>query len=315
MISLIIQRLGLSLVTVFVVTLIAFSLVRIVPGDPAVALLGESYTEEQAAVIHEQLGLDRPFAEQYATWLWGLVQGDLGTSMLPNREPVGDQVLRRVEPTLLLMLGALVFAVVLGIPVGVLAAVRQNSTADYVLRSVTILGLAVPGFYIATQVLGILAFQWGWNPPIGWQGIRENPLGVVERLWMPALILSLATGAQLMRMSRAMMLEVMRQDYVRTAWAKGLRERRIILRHALQNALLPVITILGLSMAFLVGGTVIFESIFGLPGMGTYTINSVMTRDYTAVQGATVVFAIAVVFVNLIVDISYMLLDPRIRQG
>ncbi len=313
MLQLVARRALLSLVTVWIVTLIAFSLVRVIPGDITVALLGESRTEEQAAVLRERLGLNQSFGEQYVRWMADLARGDLGTSLLPNRQAVGGQVADRLEPTLLLMFTALLFAVVIGIPIGVLAAVRQNSPLDFVLRSFSILGLSIPGFYIATQLLGVLAKQWGWIPPIGWVGIREDPLGAAQRIWMPALILSLASAAQLMRMSRAMMLEVMRQDYIRTAWAKGLRERRIIVRHALRNALLPVITILGLSMAFLVGGTVVFETLFGLPGIGTYMVNSVIARDYVAVQGVTVVFAVAVVLINLLVDLSYTFLDPRLR--
>ncbi|MCZ7577435.1 MAG: ABC transporter permease [Chloroflexi bacterium] len=313
MIQLIVQRCLLSLVTVFVVTVIVFSLVRVIPGDPAVQLLGESYTKEQAEVIHERLGLNRPYLEQYFRWMADLARGDLGTSLLPNQQPVGPQILDRMEPTLLLMVTTIVTAVIIGIPIGVLAALRQNTWIDYVLRSVSIFGLSVPGFYLATQILGLLAKEWQWIPPIGWVGVTDNPWEAFRRLWMPALILSLATGAQIMRMSRSMMLEVMRQDYIRTAWAKGLQERKIVVRHALRNAMLPVVTIIGLTVAFLVGGTVIFESLFGLPGMGTYMINSVIARDYVAVQSITVVFAIGVVLVNLLVDIGYVLLDPRLR--
>lgn len=313
MLQIVVQRCLLSLVTVFVVTLIVFSLVRVIPGDPAVQLLGESYNEEQAKVIHERLGLDRPYPVQYADWLWGLVRGDFGESLLPNRQPIGPQLVDRIEPTLLLMATTIVFAVVIGIPIGVISALRQNTFLDYVLRSFSIFGLSVPGFYIATQVLGILAKQWHWIPPIGWVSIADNPIEAVRRLWMPALILSLGTSAQIMRMSRSMMLEVMRQDYIRTAWAKGLSARRVVIAHALRNAMLPVMTIIGLSMAFLVGGTVIFESLFGLPGMGTYMINSVVARDYVAVQSITVVFALSVVLVNLLIDVGYLLLDPRLR--
>lgn len=313
MLQIVVQRCLLSLVTVFVVTLIVFSLVRVIPGDPAVQLLGESYNEEQAKVIHERLGLDRPYPVQYADWMWGLVRGDFGESLLPNRQPIGPQLVDRIEPTLLLMATTIVFAVVIGIPIGVISALRQNTFLDYVLRSFSIFGLSVPGFYIATQVLGILAKQWHWIPPIGWVSVADNPIEAVRRLWMPALILSLGTSAQIMRMSRSMMLEVMRQDYIRTAWAKGLSARRVVIAHALRNAMLPVMTIIGLSMAFLVGGTVIFESLFGLPGMGTYMINSVVARDYVAVQSITVVFALSVVLVNLLIDVGYLLLDPRLR--
>lgn len=313
MMQVIVQRCLLAVVTVFIVTVIVFSLVRFIPGDPAVQLLGESYTEEQAEIINERLGLNRPYVVQYGTWIWDLVRGDFGNSLQPNKAPIGPQIIDRLEPTLLLGTLTIILAVIIGIPVGVFAALRQDTWLDYALRSLSIFGLSVPGFYIATQLLGVLAKQFEWIPPIGWVGITENPIAVFERLWMPALILSLATSAQIMRMSRAMMLEVMRQDYIRTAWAKGLHERKIVLSHALRNAMLPVMTIIGISVAFLVSGTVIFETLFGLPGMGTYMINSVIARDYVAVQSITVVFALAVVLVNLAVDIGYVFLDPRLK--
>lgn len=315
MTQLIVQRCLLSLVTIVVVTIIVFSLVRVIPGDPALQLLGESYTEEQAEVIHERLGLNEPYLKQYFTWLGDLARGDLGTSLLPNQQKVAPQVVDRLEPTLLLMLLTIVMAIAVGIPVGVVAALKQNTWADYLLRSFSIFGLSVPGFYLATQLLGVLAKEWQWIPPIGWVSVTENPWESFRRLWMPALLLSFASSATIMRMTRSMMLEVMRQDYIRTAWAKGLRQRKVVLIHALRNAMLPVVTIIGLSMAFLIGGTVIFESLFGLPGMGTYMINSVTARDYVAVQSVTVVFAVGVVIINLMVDIVYVLLDPRLRRS
>jgi peptide/nickel transport system permease protein len=315
MINLVARRLLLSLVTVVIVSLLTFSLVRVIPGGPAEALLGEAYTKEQEAVLNRQLGLDRPFAVQYVRWMGGLLRGDFGTSLLPNREKIGPQIATRLEPTLLLMGSAILLAVLFGIPIGVIAALRQGTALDLVLRSLSIAGLAVPGFYIATQLLGVLAKQWNWNPPIGWVAVSEDPIEALRRIWMPALILSLATAAQTMRMSRAMMLEVLRQDYIRTAWAKGLSARRTIVVHAVRNALLPVVTVVGLSVAALIGGTVIFETLFGLPGMGTYMINSVVARDYTAVQGAALIYGLAVILVNLLVDLSYLVLDPRLRNG
>lgn len=313
--ALIVQRCLLSLVTVFVVTVIVFSLVRVIPGDPALQLLGESYTEEQADVINERLGLNEPWPTQYVKWIGALARGDLGTSLQPTSQKIGPQIVDRMEPTLLLMLLTITTAIIIGIPIGILAALRQNTWLDYALRSFSIFGLSVPGFYLATQILGVLAKEWHWIPPIGWVSVSDNPWESFRRLWMPALLLSLSSSATIMRMTRSMMLEVMRQDYIRTAWAKGMRERKIVVVHALRNAMLPVVTIIGLSMAFLIGGTVIFESLFGLPGMGTYMINAVTARDYTAVQSVTVVFAVGVVLVNLMVDIGYVLLDPRLRRS
>jgi peptide/nickel transport system permease protein len=208
---------------------------------------------------------------------------------------------------------AIIFAVIIGVPIGVYSAMRQDRWPDYVLRSLAIFWLSVPGFLIATIVLALLAKHFGWIPTIQYHGLRDDPLKNLQQMWMPALIVSLATAAQVMRFARTMMLDVLRQDYIRTAWSKGLRERTIISQHALRNAMLPVVTVIGLTMATLIGGTVAFEQIFVLPGLGRHLVLAVAQKDFAVVQGVALFFSIAVIAVNLIVDLSYTVLDPRAR--
>jgi peptide/nickel transport system permease protein len=209
---------------------------------------------------------------------------------------------------------AIVIAVLIGVPIGVYSAMRQDRWADYILRTFAVFGLSVPGFLIATIVLALLAKNFQWIPPIKYHSLAENPWRNLQMMWMPAVIVSLATAAQVMRFARTMMLDVLRQDYIRTAWSKGLRERAIITQHALKNAMLPVITVIGLTMATLIGGTVIFEQIFFIPGLGRHLILAVAQKDFAVVQGVALFFSIAVVAVNLLVDVSYTVLDPRARQ-
>jgi peptide/nickel transport system permease protein len=306
------RRLILAIPTVLIVTFIVFGMVRFLPGDIAVAKLGEGYTEEAAQRIRQQYGLDRPWPEQYVRYLGNVLQGDLGTA--ETGQPVLREIRQRFPVTLELALLAVLFSAVIGIPFGVLSAVRPDSPSDYLTRGVAILGLAVPGFVIATLLQSGFSIMWGINiASLTYTPLTTDPIANLGQLWLPAFILSLGTAAQVMRMTRAMMLEVQRQDYIRTATAKGLRERVVLTRHSLRNALMPVVTIFGLQMAFLMGGTVIFESIFSLPGMGRYLIEAVTRRDYAVVQGVTLIFAISVVLINLFVDISYTFLDPRTR--
>jgi peptide/nickel transport system permease protein len=308
------RRLLLAIPTVLIVSFFVFSMVRFLPGDIAVAKLGEAYTEEAAQEIRREYGLDKPWPQQYARYLGDVLRGDFGRS--EAGQPVLREIWSRFPVTLELALIAVLFSAVIGIPIGVLSAVRQDSITDYLTRGIAILGLSVPGFVLATLLQSLFSVRWGINiASLNFQRFTENPTANLSQLWLPALLLSLGTGAQVMRMTRAMMLEVQRQDYIRTARAKGLRDRLILLRHALRNALMPVITIFGLQMAFLMGGTVIFESIFSLPGMGRLLIEAVTRRDYAVVQGITLIFATTVVVINLIVDLSYTFIDPRTRTA
>jgi len=306
------RRFLLAVPTVLIVSFMIFGMIRFLPGDIAVAKLGEGYTEEAAQRIRAQYGLNKPWPRQYAEYVGNLLRGDFGTA--ETGQPVLREIRSRFPVTLELALLAVCFSALIGIPLGVLSALRQDTVADYIARSTAIFGLAVPGFVVATLLQSVFSIRWGINiASVSYHPFSSDPLANLSQMWIPALLLSLGTGAQVMRMTRAMMLEVQRQDYIRTATAKGLAGRAVLMRHALRNALMPVVTIFGLQMAFLIGGTVIFESIFSLPGMGRYLIEAVTRRDYAVVQGITLIFATSVVLINLVVDLSYTFLDPRTR--
>lgn len=308
----ILRRLVLSIPTLLIVSFLIFGMIRLNPDSVVAARLGEGYTPEQAELVKEQYGLNNPVATEYVAWLSRVVRGDWGESAYTSKSVLSEMG-PKIGVTFQLAFMAVVIAVVVGVPIGVYSAMRQDRWPDYVLRSAAILWLSVPGFLIATIILAILAKQFQWIPPIRYHSLIEDPFANIQQMWMPALIVSLATAAQVMRFARTMMLDVLRQDYIRTAWSKGLRERAIITQHALKNAMLPVITVIGLTMAGLIGGTVAFESIFGLPGLGRHLILAVAQKDFAVVQGVALFFSIAVVTVNLLVDVSYTVLDPRAR--
>lgn len=309
----VLRRVLLSIPTLLIVSFLIFGMVRINPDSIVGARLGEGYSEEQARQIKHDYGLDRPVATEYVRWAGNILTGDWGKSAYTYR-PVLAEMAPKIAVTLELALFAVILSVLIGLPVGVYSAMRQDKWPDYVLRSNAILGLSVPGFYIATIVLALLANQLQWIPDIRYHSLFDDPLANLKQMWLPALILSLGTAAAVMRYSRTMMLEVLRQDYIRTAWSKGLDERVVIFRHALKNAALPVVTILGLTMATLVGGTVIFEGLFGLPGLGRHLVGAVARKDFAVIQGVALFFALAVITINLVVDISYTVLDPRARR-
>ena len=308
----VLRRAVLSIPTLIIVSFLIFGMIRLNPDSVVAARLGEGYTPEQAELIKDEYGLNNPIATEYVAWLGRVVRGDWGESAYTSKSVLSEMG-PKIGVTLELAFLALVFAVIVGVPVGVYSAMRQDRWPDYVLRSFAIFGLSVPGFLIATVVLALLAKQFQWIPPIRYHGLIDDPLKNLQQMWMPAVIVSLATSAQVMRFARTMMLDVLRQDYIRTAWSKGLRERAIITQHALKNAMLPVITVIGLTLATLIGGTVTFEQIFGIPGLGRHLILAVAQKDFAVVQGVALFFSIAVVTVNLIVDVSYTVLDPRAR--
>jgi len=312
MYSFIVRRLLLSLPTLVIVSFLVFLMIRLNPDSVVAARLGEGYTPEQAEIIKDEYGLNNPVWSEYVKWMGDILTGDWGKSAYTFK-PVLDEMGPKIGVTFELALLAVLFAVIIGVPIGVFSAMRQDRWPDYTLRVFAIFGLSVPGFYIATIVLALLAKNFEWIPDTQYTSFWDNPLQNLKNMWLPAFILSLATAAQVMRFARTMMLDVLRQDYIRTAWSKGLRERVIITRHALRNALLPVITVLGITMAFLVGGTVIFEQLFTIPGLGTHLIRAVQQKDFAVVQGVTLFFAAAVIVINLVVDVSYTVLDPRSR--
>ena len=262
--------------------------------------------------LRTKLGLNRPVVAQYVEWLGAIVRGNLGESLW-TRRLVLSELGRRLPVTVTLGVMAIAVAVLIGVPVGVLSAVRQDSVLDFVARSAAILGLSIPGFVKAIVVILLPAIWWGWTPLARFVEFSKDPAGYAIQFVVPAIILGIGSAASIMRLTRAMLLEVLRQDYVRTAWAKGLRERGVVLKHALKNAVIPVVTVLGLQVASFAGGAVIIEWIFGLPGMGQFLVDAIVQRDYPVIQGINLLIVVIIVLTNLSVDLLYAVLDPRIR--
>lgn len=310
------RRVLQGIVVLFLVSFVVFSLVRLLPGDAILMQLDQAAapTPENLQKARQELGLDRPFLEQYRVWISGVLRGDLGNS-LTSRRPVLQELLKRINLTSHLALMALTIALLIAIPVGVLAAVRQDTMTDYLGRLFAILGLSLPDFWLATVTITFLAIWFRWMPPIGFAPIWVDPARNLSQLLLPALIIGARLAAVSMRMTRSSLLEVLRQDYIRTAWAKGLRERVVIVKHAFKNAFIPVVTIIGQQFSVLLGGTVIVEFIFLQPGVGSLMLDAVVLRDYTLIQGAVLFFAAVTVVMNLLVDLSYAWLDPRIRYS
>ena len=317
----VVRRLALSVVTVVVASFLVFSLMRFTPGTIVDAMIAQYIgmnpdqidVNAARAEIEASLGLDRPFFEQYWRWIEPIVmRGDLGESLW-RRTPVAKEIAARWPVTAELGLLGFVVSVLIALPIGIYSAVRQDTIGDFVGRSFAILSIAVPGFWIGTLVIVYPSIWWGYAPPFTYLGLFEDPIGNLKILWIPALVLGMGMAGGTMRLARTMMLEVLRQDYIRTSWAKGLKERIIIIRHALKNALIPVVTSLGPQLLLMVGGSVIVEQIFSLPGMGRLTLQAIQTRDYTVVSGVLLIFSVAIVAVNLMIDLSYAYLDPRIR--
>jgi peptide/nickel transport system permease protein len=298
--------------TFLLVSIAAFSLVRILPGDAVDFLVTEYRYADTVAEMRHKMGLDRPFHVQYFSWFKGVVTGDLGNS-LTKGEAVTKELAWRLPITLELAALALLINLAVGIPVGIFAAVRQDTVLDHLTRSFAILGIAVPALWLGTMVVILPSVWWGWTPPKVYVPISEDLLRNLGFLIIPALVLGFEMQGRTARMTRAMMLEVMRQDYIRTAWAKGLSEKALILRHAAKNALIPVVTLIGLEIPLLLGATVIVEQIFSVPGMGRYVLNVLQARDYVPIQSMVLVFAAIVMLSNLLVDLAYSWLDPRIR--
>jgi len=308
------RRVVQGLLVLWLVSFAVFSLVRILPGDAVLMQLDAAAapTPEQLARARQELGLDRPFLEQYRTWMRGVAHGDLGRSLI-TRRPVTQELAKRVSLTSHLAVMSMMVALLIALPIGVLAAVRQDTGADYVGRLGAILGLSLPDFWLATVAITFLAIWFHWIPPIGFAPIWQDPARNLSQLLIPAVIIGARLAAVSMRMTRSSLLEVLRQDYVVTARAKGARERTVIVRHALKNAFIPVVTIIGQQFSVLLGGTVIVEFIFLQPGVGSLLLDAVLLRDYTIIQGAVLFFAVVIVAMNLLVDLSYSWLDPRIR--
>ena len=318
----IMRRLLLIIPTLFILSLLVFLSVRFIPGDAIDVMLarmqhmGVGGGEVDREALEHELGLDVPVHVQYGRWIGGiLLHGSFGRSLFASRWKIRERIIGRLPVTIQLGAMAIVIGLVIALPVGIYSAIRQDTAADYAGRSIAIIGLATPNFWLGIMVMIYPAIWWSWSPPMTWVPFTEDPLGNLGLFLIPSLILGTASAAGTMRLTRTMMLEVLRQDYIRTAWAKGLNERVVIMRHAIKNAFIPVVTLIGLQLPILVGGAVIMENIFNLPGLGRLLLNALNQRDYPMVSGVNLVFATMVVGVNLFIDLIYPYLDPRVRYS
>ena len=303
--------------SLFIITVIVFGLVRMIPGNAVDQLFAEMLSTGKSGLnredIEHMLGLDVPVHVQYGRWITGVLQGDLGTTIRGGSTPITEKIVARLPVTFELGLIAILVGLLISLPIGILSAIRQDSFGDYVARGLAILFISIPSFWMATVVMVYPALWWGWSPPMEYISFTEDPLGNLGLLIIPATILGFVLSGTTMRMMRAMMLEVLRQDYIRTAWAKGFTEKLVVIRHALKNALIPVVTLVGYQVPILVGGAVIIEQIFTLPGIGRLLVDALSQRDYPVVSAVNLVIGTTVIFINLLVDLTYAYLDPRIR--
>jgi peptide/nickel transport system permease protein len=315
----IIRRLLMGIVVIILVSLIVFFVVRLLPGDPLIIYMGQQatsgqMTQEQLQFMRHEFGLDRPIMIQYFNWMNGIFHGDLGQSIYYH-ENVGVLMLDRMPITLHLGLTAFVIANILGIAMGVIAAIRRNSWIDTVVTSLSNVGITVPVFWLGLLLMYIFGLKLGWLPIAGYTSPFDDFWESTKQLIMPVACLAVTSLAVTARQTRSSMLEVIRQDYIRTAWSKGLRERIVVIRHALKISLIPVITLMGIGIGMVFGGSVLVETVFAIPGMGRLLASSVFAEDYTVIQSGTLVISLIIVLANLVVDISYGWFDPRIRYG
>jgi peptide/nickel transport system permease protein len=308
-----VRRLLASVFTLLIVSLVIFGIVHFTPGDPARIMAGDVASTADVERIRQQLGLDRPILEQYAAWLGQLVRGDLGRSLFLQR-PVAQAIWERAEPTVLLTVFALALAVLIGVPAGVVAAVRRGSAVDQILAVVALLGLCIPNFWLGMMLILVFAVGFGLLPSGGYVPLAEgNLLHTLRYLALPIVTLGFSESALISRITRAAMLDTLGQDYVRSARSKGLGEAVVVGKHALRNALIPILTVVGLALGVLLGGAVVTETVFTIPGVGRLVVSSIARRDYPVIQGVVLVIAVVYVLVNLLIDLLYSVADPRIR--
>lgn len=311
----IIRRLITGVFILFVLSIVVFLVLRVAPADPAVITCQTACTAEQIEAIRDKFGLNDPYPVQYVTWIKDLATGHLGNAGINDR-PVIDTIRHRLPVTLELLIITILFTVAIGIPFGIISALYRNSMADFSVRLTAVFGLSVPAFWVGTLVIFIPSELWGYAPPLGRSiSFFDDPVANLRQFVPPAAVLAFASAAGIMRLARSSLLEVMRTDYIRTARSKGLREGVVISRHALKNSVIPVVTVLGLEVSGLLGGSVIIEQIFALPGLGRFIFEALFTRDYFVVQSMTLYVGAVVILMNLMVDISYAWLDPRIRYA
>jgi peptide/nickel transport system permease protein len=314
MLRFILHRLVSSIPVLFLVTLIAFSLMQLVPGDPAILIGGPSATPEEIQRIRESMGLDQPFHIQLVSWYANLLRGDLGVSLLLGKD-VLTVTLERLPVSMSIALYALVLTLVVGILGGIVAALRQNTIIDQIVMTLALIGVSLPNFWLGLMLIILFAVQLGWLPSGGYVDFRDDPLGWLRATTLPAVSLAMLQMGLLARITRSTMLEVLRQDYIRTARAKGLPERMVVGKHALKNVMIPVVTVIGIIFSLLLSGSVVIESIFSIPGIGSMLGSAILRRDYPLIQGGLLFVAAMLLLLNLIVDVLYAWFDPRVRHG
>jgi len=308
----IVRRLVATIPVMGVVAIFVFSLLYLAPGDPAAVIAGDLATADDIARIHHQLGLDEPFLVRFGTWAWSVVHGDLGISIFTNL-PVTKLIAQRLEPTAALTVSTLILSVLLAVPMGVIASWRVGTWVDRAVMGFAVLGFSVPPFVLAYVLILVFAVYFDWFPVQGYASIADGLVPFLRHLVLPSTALGLIYAALIARITRTSMLEVLSQDYIRTAHAKGLASREVLVSHALKNAAVPIATIVGIGVALLIGGVIVTETVFAIPGIGRLTVDAILRRDYPIIQGVVLLFSAAYVIVNLLVDLSYTLLDPRVR--
>ena len=312
MLTYVLRRLAATIPVMLIVAVLVFLMLRLTPSDPAVIIAGDNANTEQVAEIRQRLGLDQPILTQFVIWMGKLLHGDLGESFFFKKQVV-DLIADRLEPTLSLAVLTMLLAALIAIPLGVLAAYRQGSWLDRIVMGFSVLGFSVPVFVIGYLLIYVFAIQLNWLPVQGYQRISLGVGGWLQRLILPSVTLSVIYVALIARMTRTSVLEVMNEDYIRTARAKGQTELKVLVRHALANAAVPIVTVVGLGIALLIGGVVVTESVFTIPGLGRLTVDAVLARDYPTIQAVILLFSLVYVLINLAVDLTYTFFDPRIR--
>jgi peptide/nickel transport system permease protein len=312
MFAYIIRRLLATVPVMGMVALFVFSLLYIAPGDPAAVIAGDLATSADIARIHQKLGLDEPFLIRFGHWLWGVLHGDLGISIFTNL-PVAQLIGQRLEPTAALTITTLLVSVVFAVPLGVIAAWKAGTAIDRAVMIIAVAGFSLPSFVLAYGLILVFSVKLDWLPVQGYVSLREGFGPFISHLILPSIALGLIYGALIARITRASMLEVLSQDYIRTAQAKGLADNKVLIGHALRNAAVPIATVIGIGVALLISGVIVTETVFAIPGIGRLTVDAILRRDYPIIQGVILLFSAAYVLVNLAVDISYTLLDPRVR--
>ena len=312
MLGYILRRIAATVPVMLIVAALVFLMLRLTPGDPAAIIAGDNANDAQIAAIRSRLGLDAPLVLQFFQWLGNLLRGDFGESFY-FKKTVADLIVSRLEPTLALSISTIVLAVVIAVPLGVLAAYKRGTIIDKIVMGFSVLGFSVPVFVIGYSLIYLFAIQLNWLPVQGYQRIGDGFGGFLQRLIMPSLTLSVIYVALIARMTRASVIDVLEEDYIRTARAKGQSELKVLFKHALRNASVPIVTVIGLGVALLIGGVVVTESVFTIPGLGRLTVDAVLARDFPTIQAVILLFSLVYVLVNLAVDVAYTALDPRIR--